>query len=163
MEADRKRLRTIIADADPLARILTTRADDELGIRGLRAGACAFITKDVDLARLPGLVEGVASGDQAPLPPALIRRLIEHLRSTPEPGAGVRPVDSTLTTREWEVLDRLSVGASADDIAEEFALAPETVRSHVKNILRKLNVHSRVEAVEVAKRIRQRLSTRATA
>ena len=67
---------------------------------------------------------------------------------------GMRPVRSSLTAREWEVLDLLCDGHSNDKIADELFLSTETVRSHVKSIYRKLGVNSRAQAVTEAERLR---------
>ena len=66
----------------------------------------------------------------------------------------MRPVKSPLTAREWEVIDLLKAATTTDQIADELVLSTETVRSHVKNILRKLDVRSREEAVVAADRMR---------
>ena len=66
----------------------------------------------------------------------------------------MRPVKSPLTAREWEVIDLLKAAKTTDQIADELVLSPETVRSHVKNILRKLDVRSREDAVAAADRMR---------
>lgn len=66
----------------------------------------------------------------------------------------MRPVKSPLTPREWEVIDLLKAPRSTDEIAADLVLSTETVRSHVKNILRKLDVRSRQDAVAVADRMR---------
>ena len=81
--------------------------------------------------------------------------LVQHYRSAPTGGMGLRPVRSSLTDREWEVLDLLSGGASTDDIARLLVLSTETVRSHLKNLYRKLEVRSRDEAIEAAVRMRE--------
>ena len=56
--------------------------------------------------------------------------------------------------REWEVVDQLCLGRSSSEIAATLVLSTETVRTHLKNIMRKLGVHSRVEAVEAVERLR---------
>ena len=66
---------------------------------------------------------------------------------------------SRLTSREWEVLDLLCEQLSTDEIADTLVLSPETVRSHIKNLLRKLGVRSRREAVEQARRLRSQMIT----
>ena len=72
----------------------------------------------------------------------------------PEGTGGLRPVKSPLTPREWEVIDLLAESNTTDQIAELLVLSSETVRSHVKNILRKLDARSREEAVAIAQRMR---------
>jgi len=84
----------------------------------------------------------------------MIGRLADALRATSESGAGIRPVRSPLTAREWEVLDLLCEALSTDEIADALSLSSGTVRSHVKNILRKLHVPSRREAVARARELR---------
>jgi two-component system nitrate/nitrite response regulator NarL len=80
-------------------------------------------------------------------------RLLELWREIP--AGGWRPLRSTLTTREWEIVDLLSEGASTEAIAERLVLSPSTVYTHVYRLLRKLGVHSRFEAVVAAQRLRQ--------
>jgi DNA-binding NarL/FixJ family response regulator len=134
--------------------LLTISGDTELAVLGLRSGASGYLTKDVDVAQLPAVIHELIDGKPM-LAPAVATALIEHLRSTQENGVGMRPVDSPLTTREWEVLDRLCAGATVDDIAAELVLATETVRSHLKNTMRKLGVHSHQEAIEAAAQLRR--------
>ena len=127
--------------------------DDELGLLALRAGAAGFLSKDVDFDTLPRTLEGVVAGEAA-ISRRLTKRVIEQLRSAPRGSSGMRPVKSPLTAREWEVIDLLKARRSTDEIAAELVLSTETVRSHVKNILRKLDVRSREEAVAAADRMR---------
>ena len=136
--------------------IVLTGADDEddqLGLLALRAGATGFISKDVDLDALPRALEAVRGGEAA-ISRALTKRVIEQLRDAPGGSSGMRPIKSPLTAREWEVIDLLKATRSTDEIAAELVLSTETVRSHVKNILRKLKVRSRQEAVAAADRMR---------
>jgi NarL family two-component system response regulator LiaR len=127
--------------------------DDELGLLALRAGAAGFLSKDVDINALPRTLNGVRAGEVA-ISRRMTKRVIEQLRSAPRGCSGMRPVKSPLTAREWEVIDLLKATRSTDEIAAELVLSIETVRSHVKNILRKLKVRSREEAVAAADRMR---------
>ena len=127
--------------------------DQELGLQALRAGASGFLSKDVEIDALPRALEGVRAGEAA-ISRKMTRMLIDRLRDAPSGSSGMRPVKSPLTAREWEVIDLLKAGTTTDQIADELVLSTETVRSHVKNILRKLDVRSRQEAVVVADRMR---------
>jgi two-component system, NarL family, response regulator LiaR len=127
--------------------------DEELGLQALRAGASGFLSKDVEIDALPRALEAVKAGEAA-ISRKMTRTLIDRLRETPSGSAGMRPVKSPLTAREWEVIDLLKATRTTDQIAEELVLSTETVRSHVKNILRKLDVRSREEAVVAADRMR---------
>jgi two-component system nitrate/nitrite response regulator NarL len=123
--------------------LLTSSQDAELGMIGLRAGANGHLVKGIAYEDLVAAVRTAADGDPV-LAPAVARRLIERLRA----------LRSSLTSREWEVLDLLCGGLSVDDVADRLVLARDTVRTHVKRILRKLGVHSQAEAIEMANGIR---------
>ncbi len=133
--------------------MLTSTDEEEMGMLGLRAGAVGFLSKDLDIDVLPRALRGALDGE-AVISRRLGMRLVEHMRRAPEGTTGMRPVKSPLTAREWEVIDLLYEGQNTDQIAESLVLSTETVRSHVKNILRKLNARSRAEAVETAQRMR---------
>ena len=145
-----------IYDGDPEIRVvlLTGAADDSLGLRGLRAGAAGFLSKDMELASLPRALRSAYDGEAA-ISRKLAMQLVQHFRSAPAAGMGLRPVRSALTDREWEVLDLLSGGASNEDISRVLVLSPETVRTHLKNLYRKLEVRSRADAVAAAGRMRE--------
>lgn len=134
--------------------VLTASDDEEVGLQALRQGAAGFLNKTIDLTALPRAIRGVCEGEAA-VTRVMMMRIIERLRRTSEDNAGMRPVKSVLSVREWEVLDLLCAGATTDGIADELVLSIETVRSHVKNILRKLKVSSRAQAIEVAKTMRE--------
>ena len=127
--------------------------DEELGLQALRAGASGFLSKDLEIDALPRALQGVKAGEAA-ISRKMTRMLIDRLRDTPSGSAGMRPVKSPLTPREWEVIDLLKAARSTDQIAADLVLSTETVRSHVKNILRKLDVRSREDAVAAADRMR---------
>ena len=146
--------RRIVKDnPQQLVVILTTTDDDEVGLLGLRAGAAGFLAKDVDIDVIPKALRGVLSGEAA-ISRRMTMRLVEQLRRAPEGASGLRPVKSPLTAREWEVIDLVADGHTTDQIAGVLVLSSETVRSHVKNILRKLDARSRDEAVAIAQRMR---------
>jgi NarL family two-component system response regulator LiaR len=128
--------------------------DDELALLALLAGAAGFLSKDLEIDGLPRAIEGLRRG-QAAISRKLTLSLIERLRETPSGSSGLRPVKSPLTAREWEVIDLLKESKTTDQIADELVLSPETVRSHVKNILRKLKVRSRGQAIARADEMRK--------
>ena len=144
-----------IHEADPSIHVimLTGCGDPALGMRSLRAGASGFLTKDMELSALPRAVRGAVAGEAA-ISRSLAMHLVHQFRAAPAGAAGMRPVRSKLTDREWEVLDLITGGASTDDIARTLVLSTETVRSHRKNLYRKLEVSSREAAVEAGARLR---------
>ena len=133
--------------------MLTGGDEDELGLLGLKAGAVGFMSKDVSMDAIPRALRGVHAGEAA-VSRQLSRRLVERLQSLPAGGSGMRPVRSQLTPREWEVLDLLCQGKGIEQIADALVVSTETVRSHVKHMLRKLGVRSREEAVALAEGLR---------
>jgi NarL family two-component system response regulator LiaR len=147
--------RRIVGERPDQLVILLTGADEEIGLAGLQAGASGYLNKDVDIEALPRALRGAAAGEAA-ISRTMGTLLIQQLRRAPaRPAAnGMRPVRSSLTAREWEVLDLLCDGHSTDKMAEELFLSTETVRSHVKSIYRKLGVNSREQAVSEAERLR---------
>src|SRR5512132_3091493 len=127
--------------------------DHELGLHALRAGASGFLSKDLEIEALPRALAGLREG-QAAISRSMTLSLIERLREAPSGSSGLRPVKSPLTAREWEVIDLLKASKTTDQIADELVLSPETIRSHMKNILRKLKVRSRQEAVAATDEMR---------
>lgn len=133
--------------------VLSVRGEHDLGYLALRKGAAGYLNKELDLTVLPRVLRDVAEGGAA-VSRTLTADLARRLRELPEAPVGMRPVKSVLTTREWEVLDQLCLGLSTSEIADALVLSIETVRTHLKNIMRKLKVHSRVEVIEAAQRLR---------
>jgi DNA-binding NarL/FixJ family response regulator len=131
--------------------------DDDLALHAVRAGAAGYLTKDVNPDLLPRVVRKVADGEAA-IPRSIVMRVLEWMRETPD--NAWRPVHSRLTSREWEMVDLLADGASTEDIAERLVVSPATVYSHVKNLLRKLGVHSRHDAVQAAEQLRREEASR---
>jgi two-component system, NarL family, response regulator LiaR len=145
-----------IRETAPEVHVLIFSRDDreEIQLEALQAGASGFVSKNVPVEAMCRIVKSVARGEAA-ISRRVTMRLIEHLRLLPEGGAGMRPVQSPLTEREWEVLDLLCKRQTTREIADTLVLSEETVYSHSKNLLRKLKVHSRQEAIEAAEHLRQ--------
>jgi len=147
-----------IVDQAPDVRVvmLTSSDSEEVGMMTLRAGASGFLCKSVGVDALPRALRCAKEGE-AVVSRALTMRLIEGMRRVREDGSGMRPIRSPLTPREWEVLDLLCQESSTDEIADTLVLSVETVRSHIKSVLRKLGVRSRQEAVKAASGLRSGL------
>ena len=134
--------------------LLSVRDDPELVMTALRAGAVGFLEKRIDLAALARAVRGIGRGEAA-IDRRMTRRLIDEFRATsslPRTFAPTQSAGAVLRPRELEVLTLLAAGKPTEEIADDLGLAVETVRSHVKSILRKLRVHSRSEAVALGQR-----------
>jgi NarL family two-component system response regulator LiaR len=144
-----------LRDRAPQVKVVMLGADDDedVALQCLRSGAQGFLSKSMDLASLPRALNAAHAGEPI-ISRHLTNRLILDMRHTPLHGIGTRPVRSALSPREWEVLDLLCVETSTLGIAEKLFLSPETVRSHVKSVLRKLEVSSRQQAIMAARRLR---------
>ncbi len=138
-----RKLRETLPDLDCL--MLTIQDDDTSVFESLCAGATGYLLKDTPPAALLQAISEVASGG-APMSAAIARRVLASFRSADE---------SNLSQRENEVLKLLCDGANYKNIADDLHISGHTVRTHIKNIYRKLHVTSRAEAVKKA--IRDRL------
>ena len=125
--------------------VLTTFDLDEYVFAAVRAGASGFLLKDVPAERLVEAVRLVADGSIL-LGPSVIRRLVEDFADQPAT-RGTDPSAYGVTRREAEVLGLLGRGLSNAEIAEVLVLSTETVKSHVAEVLRKLGLRDRVQAV----------------
>jgi DNA-binding NarL/FixJ family response regulator len=130
--------------------VLTTFGLDEYIVEALRAGASGFITKDVRAEELVRAVRVVAAGD-ALLTPAVTRQLLDRVgRRLPAPVSATPTTLEQLTEREREVLELLARGMSNAEIAESLIVGEATVKTHVSNVLMKLGLRDRVQAVVLA-------------
>jgi DNA-binding NarL/FixJ family response regulator len=127
--------------------ILTTFGLDEYIIDALRAGASGFLLKDAPTAEVVQAVRAVAAGD-AVLSPAITRQLLDQVGRR-LPAAVDRTPDALaqLTEREQQVLRMLAAGLANAEIAEALVVSEATVKSHVSNLLGKLGLRDRVQAV----------------
>jgi DNA-binding NarL/FixJ family response regulator len=128
--------------------VLTTFDLDEYVHGAIRAGASGFLLKDVRPAELVDAIRVVAAGN-ALLSPAAVGTLLERYGSTGA-DAEERKVIDALTDRELQILRLLAAGLSNGEIAEALVVGETTVKTHVSNLLRKLGVRDRVQAVIAA-------------
>jgi DNA-binding NarL/FixJ family response regulator len=146
-----------VLQASPEAQVVLLGASDEddAALVALEKGAAGYLSRDTELASLGRAVARVTAGEAA-ISRSMGRRMIERLQSWSDRSSGLRPIKSSLTTREWEVLELMMARASTAEIARTLVLSPDTVQSHVNHILRKLHAHSRAEAIELAEQERGR-------
>jgi DNA-binding NarL/FixJ family response regulator len=130
--------------------MLTVSAGEDDLFAALRAGAVGYLLKDTNPERLPFALRGVLEGEAA-LPRTLVARVIDEFREGE--GRRRRPelegVGHALTDRERDVLLGLRDGRTTADIAQALSISPVTVRRHVSEVLRKLQVPDREAAVRL--------------
>ena len=125
--------------------MLTTFDLDEYVVEAFRAGASGFVLKTAPPEQLVAAVRTITLGE-ALLAPASTRQLIEKATRRVQPS----PLAATLSARETDVLRMLARGLSNAEIAAELFVEPSTVKTHVANLLAKLGVRDRVQAVVFA-------------
>ena len=143
-------------EAAPSAKIiiLTISDEEEDLFEAIRAGASGYLLKDIPLDEVAEAVRSVHGG-QSLINPSMAGKLLTEFatlaRRDSEPRAQEVPAPK-LTDREMQVLKLVARGMNNRDIAKELYISENTVKNHVRNILEKLQIHSRMEAVMVAVR-----------
>lgn len=134
--------------------VLTTFDDDDHVFDGLRAGAVGYLLKDVPSEKLVEAIRAAAEGKSFLQPSVAAKVVAEFARLTAvAPTRTAQPLVEPLSERELEILALVANGLSNKEIAAELYIAEGTVKNHVTNILSKLGVRDRTQAVLKAKDI----------
>jgi DNA-binding NarL/FixJ family response regulator len=135
--------------------ILTTFDDEEYIFEGLRAGARGYLLKDISSEEMAEAVRIVSMGG-ALIQPSITRKVLSEFARLANPPASEKPappkkppahLDEPLTERELDVLRCISDGLSNREIAERLVITEGTVKNHVSNLIAKLNVRDRTQAL----------------
>lgn len=127
--------------------MLTVFDDDENIFRAIQAGANGYFLKEVDPPSLyQGVLDTLAGG--AAMTPSVALKTLKLLRNPPQFDEVKEKI--SLTPREIEILEQTSKGLNYNQIGENLFISPKTVRKHLENIYQKLQVHSKLEAVQKA-------------
>lgn len=129
--------------------VLTIRDDDEKLFEALKSGAQGYLMKDIRSQEMLTMVRGALRGEAA-LSPVLAGRVLGEFRRLGKHGSSGGEDDASLTEREQQVLLEVSNGATDKEIAEALSISLNTVKTHVRNILAKLQVKSRRDAARAA-------------
>lgn len=142
-----------IRNAVPEAKIvMLTMSDEEEDLfEALKAGATGYLLKEISVVELPEAVRAVSNG-QSFINPSMATKLIGEFATLArkEKGRSQPTAAPRLTSRETEVLRLVARGLNNRDIADRLYISDNTVKNHVRNILEKLQLHSRTEAAVYA-------------
>jgi two-component system NarL family response regulator len=145
--------RSLLRTTPELRILMLTWSEDEVDLRAaVRAGSMGYLLKDVPAADLAAALRTVALG-RPMVSPALAPKLMTELATAVRRDAPRAEGTARLTERELEVLRLVARGMSNRSVADTLFLSENTVKNHVRNILDKLESHSRMEAVVKASKI----------
>jgi DNA-binding NarL/FixJ family response regulator len=144
-----RRARSLVPSVK-VAILTVSESDDDL-FAAVRAGATGYLLKEVSIEELPGAVRAVARGHSL-ISPSMASRLLGEFNALSRRVEEQRGTAPRLSDRELEVLRLVARGLSNKDIAAELVIAENTVKNHVRNILEKLQLRSRMEAAMYAVR-----------
>jgi DNA-binding NarL/FixJ family response regulator len=136
----------------PSVIFLSRSSDPECIVWAIRAGAAGWVRKDESLDRLAGVIRGVVQGETW-LPPDQIGEVLRLLMHGPDHDENGDQLLAALTGREREVLLCLAEGNRRRDVAENLHMSPNTVRTHLQNLMAKLGVHTAIEAVALTRQV----------
>jgi DNA-binding NarL/FixJ family response regulator len=131
--------------------VLTTFDDDEYVFDGLRAGAMGFLLKDTSSEKLFDAIRAAVRGEYFLMPSITARVMAEFSRLSNQAPHRSDMLPNSLSEREVEVLRLVATGLSNKEVADKLVIAEGTVKNHLTNILGKLGVQDRLQAVMKAK------------
>ncbi|HEY0068611.1 MAG TPA: response regulator transcription factor [Chloroflexia bacterium] len=129
--------------------VLTADTDEAIMAEAIAAGAAGYITKQQALNEVVQAVRTASEGEPV-VPAFMIPRILSHFHKQQQREQQAEQLREKLSAREIQILDQLARGASNDEISETFVLSPNTVRTHIQNVLKKMGVHSKLQATTLA-------------
>lgn len=131
---------------------LSDSEDPALVTMAIRAGVRGWVEPAASVDHLVRVLHGVVAGESW-FPPRVMTAVLDGLLAAARTHQQAATVMSALSAREIEVLECLAQGMTRQEIAERYVLSPHTVRTHINNVLRKLDVHSTLAAVSIARQV----------
>ncbi len=153
-EMDGIKATELIKNQHPQIKIimLTVYDDDEYVFKSIKAGANGYLLKEIDAEKLYNSIHEVLN-DGAPMTPSIALKTLNLLRNPSFESSSNNDLDDIkLSKRETEILVQLSKGLNYNTIADNLIISPATVRKHIENIYKKLQVHNKMEAVVKARK-----------
>jgi len=137
--------------------VLAVSEDEDALFDAIKAGAAAFILKDVGPDDLVTIIRRVVSGeylinDKVFAKPSVASRVLKEFRELAVYGQEAAPIFAPLSPREVEILDNIAQGMTNKQVAYALSISEQTVKNHMSSILRKLSVNDRTQAVVYAMR-----------
>jgi DNA-binding NarL/FixJ family response regulator len=137
--------------------VLAPGDDEDQLFDAIKAGAAAYVLKDIDPTDLIAIIRRVRSGeylinDKVFSKPAVASRVLKEFRELAVYGADAQPIFAPLSPREVEILDNIAQGMTNKQVAYALSISEQTVKNHMSSILRKLSVNDRTQAVVYAMR-----------
>jgi len=129
--------------------VLTADTGEAVMAEAIAAGAAGYITKQQALSEVVQAVRTASEGEPV-VPPFMIPRILSHFHHQQQREQQAEMLKARLSAREIEILEQLARGKSNDAISEIFVLSPNTVRTHIQNVIKKMGVHSKLEATTLA-------------
>jgi len=137
--------------------VLAANDDEDQLFEAIKAGAAAYVLKDIDPSDLIAIIRRVRSGeylinDKVFAKPAVASRVLKEFRELAVYGNDAQPIFAPLSPREVEILDNIAQGMTNKQVAYALSISEQTVKNHMSSILRKLSVNDRTQAVVYAMR-----------